>query len=105
MRYISFEQGLTNQSALIKLQRDGLNKVTPPINIPSWMCCLLPCIKSIRKFACRPLYLARMQQYYKMCPTTARVIRDGRVLVIDAADLVVGDIVRTYKECNNTRLS
>lgn len=34
-----------------------------------------------------------MQQYYRMCPTTARVIRDGRVLVIDAADLVVGDIV------------
>ena len=31
-----------------------------------------------------------------MCPTTARVIRDGRVLILDAADLVVGDIVVFY---------
>ena len=34
-----------------------------------------------------------MQLYNRMCPETARVMRDGRVMVIDAADLVVGDIV------------
>ena len=28
-----------------------------------------------------------------MVPTTARVLRNGRVIVIDAIDLVVGDIV------------
>ena len=28
-----------------------------------------------------------------MIPTTARVLRNGRVIVIDAIDLVVGDIV------------
>lgn len=34
-----------------------------------------------------------MQQYNSMIPTTARVLRNGRVIVIDAIDLVVGDIV------------
>ena len=34
-----------------------------------------------------------MKQYNSMCPTTARVLREGRVLVLDAGDLVVGDIV------------
>ena len=34
-----------------------------------------------------------MKQYDKMVPKTARVIRSGRVMVVDAADLVVGDIV------------
>ena len=42
------QQGLDNKTALVKLQRDGMNVVTPPINLPSWMCCLLPCIKSMR---------------------------------------------------------
>ena len=28
-----------------------------------------------------------------MVPKTARVIRGGRVMIVDAADLVVGDIV------------
>ena len=28
-----------------------------------------------------------------MCPETARVLRDGRMMIVDAADLVVGDIV------------
>ena len=34
-----------------------------------------------------------MKQYNEMIPTTARVLRNGRVIVIDAIDLVVGDIV------------
>ena len=38
-------------------------------------------------------WIAKMQLYNRMCPETARVMRDGRVMVIDAADLVVGDIV------------
>lgn len=42
------------------------------------------------------LTIARMKQYNSMCPTTARVIRDGRILILDAADLVVGDIVVFY---------
>ena len=67
----------------MKLQRDGLNKVTPPVNIPSWMCCLLPCVKSIPK----------MKEYDRMLPKTARVLRDGRMMVVDAVDLVVGDII------------
>ncbi|CBK22620.2 uncharacterized protein [Blastocystis hominis] len=77
------EVGLDMAEALTKLQRDGPNKVTPPINLPSWMCCLLPCVKAIPK----------MQEYDKMVPKTARVIRSGRVMIVDAADLVVGDII------------
>ena len=38
-------------------------------------------------------WIAKMQLYNRMCPETARVMRDGRVMVIEAADLVVGDIV------------
>ena len=34
-----------------------------------------------------------MKQYNEMLPSTARVLRNGRVFVIDAIDLVVGDIV------------
>ena len=34
-----------------------------------------------------------MKEYNSMCPSTAKVIRDGKVIVIDAVDLVVGDIV------------
>ena len=37
--------------------------------------------------------IAKMKQYNEMIPTTARVLRNGRVIVIDAIDLVVGDIV------------
>ena len=36
---------------------------------------------------------AKIQLYNRMCPETARVMRDGRMMVVDAADLVVGDIV------------
>ena len=37
--------------------------------------------------------IAKIQLYNRMCPETARVMRDGRMMVVDAADLVVGDIV------------
>ena len=36
---------------------------------------------------------AKIQLYNRMCPETARVMRDGRMMIVDAADLVVGDIV------------
>jgi len=57
------------------------------------MCCLLPCVKALRSTPFFLLIIARMKQYNSMCPTTARVLREGRVLVLDAGDLVVGDIV------------
>ena len=37
--------------------------------------------------------LAKMKEYDRMLPKTARVLRDGRMMVVDAVDLVVGDIV------------
>ena len=37
--------------------------------------------------------IAKIQLYNRMCPETARVMRDGRMMIVDAADLVVGDIV------------
>ena len=89
-------EGLDMAEALTKLQRDGPNKVTPPINLPSWMCCLLPCVKAIRWYVGGALSLAKMQEYDKMVPKTARVIRSGRVMIVDAADLVVGDIVLLF---------
>ena len=40
--------------------------------------------------------IARIQLYNRMCPEMARVMRDGRMMVVDAADLVVGDIVPAF---------
>ena len=42
---------------------------------------------------CCVISIAKMKQYNEMIPTTACVLRNGRVIVIDAIDLVVGDIV------------
>uniref|UniRef100_M4BUK0 P-type ATPase A domain-containing protein n=1 Tax=Hyaloperonospora arabidopsidis (strain Emoy2) TaxID=559515 RepID=M4BUK0_HYAAE len=70
----------------------GTNRVTPPVNCPAWICCLLPCL--MRK--------ASMQLYHKMLPreSTVRrqVLEDGtkkstRSLRMDAMSLVYGDVV------------
>lgn len=63
----------------------GLNKVQKPINCPSWVCCLLPCIN----------HIPSMKQFRYVQPDDAEVLRDnGRWIRYDAASLVSGDIIR-----------
>mmetsp|Transcript_17911 Transcript_17911/g.25952 ORF Transcript_17911/g.25952 Transcript_17911/m.25952 type:complete len:239 (-) Transcript_17911:267-983(-) len=63
---------------------EGLNTVSPPLNCPSWVCCLLPCIK----------HIPSMKLFRQINPEDAEVLREGRWIRYDAASLVKGDIIR-----------
>jgi E1-E2 ATPase len=80
-----YEKGLTMDAAS-KRRRDDetFNTVDPPIKCPGWVCCLLPCIKSIPS----------MKAYGRLQPEDAEVKRDGRWTSYDAASVVRGDILR-----------
>lgn len=75
--------GLTRAEALKRRSMYGLNTVTPPVNCPSWVCCLLPCI----------LRTESMRLFHLTLPQEATVLRDGRQFRMDAISLVYGDIV------------
>jgi hypothetical protein len=77
------ERGLTSAQASQR-RDDGLNIVNPPVNCPAWICCLLPCIKSIPS----------MKAFQQIKPEDAEVLRDGRWIRYDATSLVRGDILR-----------
>ena len=79
----NYTTGLTTSEA--SQRRHYLNKVQKPINCPSWVCCLLPCIN----------HIPSMKQFRYVQPDDAEVLRDnGRWIRYDASSLVVGDIVR-----------
>eukprot|EP00566_Odontella_aurita_P022137 CAMPEP_0113533894 /NCGR_PEP_ID=MMETSP0015_2-20120614/4867_1 /TAXON_ID=2838 /ORGANISM="Odontella" /LENGTH=235 /DNA_ID=CAMNT_0000433015 /DNA_START=324 /DNA_END=1033 /DNA_ORIENTATION=+ /assembly_acc=CAM_ASM_000160 len=82
----SYTDGLATSDASRRRSDSGgvLNVVLPPINCPKWVCCLLPCIKSIPS----------MKLFRQIEPEDAEVMRDGRWVRYDAASLVKGDIVR-----------
>lgn len=80
-----YEKGLTMDAASKRRQDDEtFNTVDPPIKCPGWVCCLLPCIKSIPS----------MKAYGRLQPEDAEVKRDGRWTSYDAASVVRGDILR-----------
>eukprot|EP00986_Skeletonema_menzelii_P012919 scaffold7298_cov150-Skeletonema_menzelii.AAC.19 len=81
-----YKNGLTTSEASNRRnnKNGGLNKVQKPINCPSWVCCLLPCIN----------HIPSMKQFRYVQPDDAEVLRDGRWIRYDAASLVLGDIVR-----------
>lgn len=87
-------KGLTRDDAMARRALYGANRVTPPINCPSWVCCLLPCL----------LRTASMQAYHAALPKEATVRRSGPVgdangktttrrMRMDAMSLVYGDVV------------
>ena len=77
--------GLTTDAAAERREEDGcFNVVDPPINCPGWVCCLLPCIKSIPS----------MKTFRMIKPEDAEVLRDGQWVRYDATSLVRGDIIR-----------
>jgi E1-E2 ATPase/Cation transporter/ATPase, N-terminus len=79
------KSGLSTDAAAERREQDGcFNVVDPPINCPAWVCCLLPCIKSIPS----------MKAFRMIKPEDAEVLRDGHWVRYDAVSLVRGDIIR-----------
>lgn len=77
--------GLTTDEATARREIDGcFNVVDPPINCPSWVCCLLPCIK----------HVPSMKAFAQLKPDDAEVLRNGKWIRYDATSLVKGDIIR-----------
>ncbi|KAJ0395178.1 hypothetical protein ATCC90586_001939 [Pythium insidiosum] len=80
--------GLSRDDAMARRALYGPNRVTPPVNCPSWVCCLLPCL----------LRTPAMQAYQRVVPREATVRRaapggKSRKLRLDATSLVYGDVV------------
>lgn len=64
-------------------KHEQLNLVSPPVDCPAWICCLLPCIK----------HIPSMKLYDSIIPEDADVLRDGEWICYDAASLVLGDVI------------
>ncbi|KAG7377980.1 hypothetical protein PHYPSEUDO_010713 [Phytophthora pseudosyringae] len=84
--------GLSRDDAMTRRALYGANRVTPPVNCPSWVCCLLPCL----------MRTASMQAYQEALPREATVRRRVAVaqgqpatrrMRMDAMSLVYGDVV------------
>lgn len=79
--------GLTSDAAKEKRKNSGLNYIDPPIQVPTWLCCLLPCFLSA----------AAMKQYNECVPDYGYVRRNGKWLRLDCISIVPGDVVRVGK--------
>jgi len=80
---VTLEHGLTSQEAAAR-RVHGVNTVDPPIQCPGWICCLLPCIKSIPS----------QKAFLQMRPDDTEVKRNGKWMRYDASSLVQSDIIR-----------
>eukprot|EP00934_Nitzschia_sp_Nitz4_P001986 Nitzschia sp. Nitz4//scaffold180_size44305//12238//12822//NITZ4_007236-RA/size44305-processed-gene-0.19-mRNA-1//-1//CDS//3329539458//1986//frame0 len=81
----NLESGLTTDEATKRRELAGsFNVISPPVNCPGWVCCLLPCIKSIPS----------MKAFASIKPDDAEVLRNAKWIRYDASSLVRGDIIR-----------
>jgi len=81
----NIQTGLTTDQAGRRREEAGsFNTVSPPINCPAWVCCLLPCIKSIPS----------MKAFSNIQPDDAEVLRNSKWVRYDPASLVPGDVIR-----------
>ena len=78
--------GLTKECATRIYSAAGPNVVMSPQKCPAILCCLLPCLNSTPK----------MKIYFSNRPESATVIRSDNRFMIDAASLVVGDVIQLY---------
>ena len=77
-------QGLSRSQRKIAREANGVNKIPAPNYCPSWLCCLLPCLKKTKKI-----------KYFNECtPDFAEVKIDGKWVKIDPMGVVVGDILK-----------
>lgn len=78
------ETGLTSEQAALQRRKYGPNLIPEPASLPSWLCCLIPCLKQ-----------NHAKKLYDACvPTCCTVKRNGRWVLMDAAGVVVGDLIR-----------
>lgn len=76
-----------SQSQVSQIQNNasnGLNLMNSPLNLPSWVCCLLPCLK----------HIPSMKLFKQITPEDAEVFRDSHWVCYDAASVLKGDIIR-----------
>lgn len=92
--------GLDRAAAMTRRDLYGSNRVTPPINCPSWVCCLLPCLlrtSSMRAFNAalpRESTVRRRVAGPEAKPLTRRMRMDAMSLVYgDVVELKAGDVV------------
>lgn len=78
------KHGLTNSQAKEFRSQNGPNRITPPNTCPQWLCCLLSLRSQTRK----------MEMFDECVPESAKVVREGRSIIMDSNSLVVGDIVK-----------
>lgn len=78
------KKGLTWERARTEGERFGPNQVTPPVNCPQWLCCILPCL----------MYSHRVRRLNSSIPDSAFVLRESEWTDIDAISLVVSDVVK-----------
>ena len=76
------EVGLTWAQARASSKR---NRLSPPMDCPAWLCCLLPCLLSTKK-------MRRFQ--HAIGDEAALVLRDGEWTDLDSSDVVVNDVVK-----------
>jgi magnesium-transporting ATPase (P-type) len=76
--------GLSIAQVTLRRQQYGNNTLTPPINCPGWICCLLPCIK----------HIPSMQVFRSIQPDAVEVKRNQQWMRYDASGVVLGDVIR-----------
>ena len=62
---------------------EGAHKLTPPVDCPPFICCLLPCLFS----------LPSMRKFAAAVPEDALVLREGEWCDVEATAVVRGDVV------------
>jgi magnesium-transporting ATPase (P-type) len=76
--------GLNTEEVKAKREYVGLNVIPPPIILPSFLCCILPCMD----------VMSSMRKYNDCMADCALVKRSGSWIRIEAISIVPGDIVR-----------
>ena len=79
------EAGLTSEVVKKKKALGKDNAIPPPIQFPSWMCCVAPCL----------INTVEMELFKKIVPTEGLIKRANRDWVnLDAIGIQVGDILK-----------
>lgn len=75
--------GLPRRDRRRRRPTEPQNAPTPPINLPQWMCAILPCLMS----------LPSMVRFKAAVPEEAWVRSESKWLLVDARELLTGDVV------------